>query len=144
MITLDADQGLLSVENRLRKAQLKKIIDAINDITDLNGVITLSFITDGEIQRLNRMYRKKDSVTDVLSFSYAHQKPKEGELLGEVVISFEQAKRQAEDIELELLDLIIHGILHVLGYDHETPADAAIMLPLQDKILSYVLNSTIL
>ena len=124
----------LAPDQVLSSALISKIENNINDlIKDVpEGVIAASFVTDQEIKRLNRQYRKKDQVTDVLSFSYDNQ-----ENLGDIVISLEQAKRQAEEgIEIEVADLLIHGILHVLGYDHENPNDSKIMFSLQDKILA--------
>lgn len=87
------------------------------------------------------MYRSKDTVTDVLSFSYIGQTTGESDQLGDIVISVDQAKRQSQDgdLELELADLIIHGILHVLGYDHEQAKDAKEMFPLQDRLVKNLL-----
>ena len=90
------------------------------------------FITDDEeIGSLNRIYRAIDRPTDVLSFSQL-----EGEgpiiaphLLGDVVISWETAQRQAMDlghtIQFEMKRLLVHGVLHLLGFDHEKDEDGA-------------------
>lgn len=103
-----------------------------------NGVVTLNFVDEDEIRRLNRMYREKDAVTDVLSFPSGDAKL--SGYFGDIIICLEQAKRQAEgDLELELTDLIVHGVLHVLGFDHEKPSDAAVMFPLQDAIVAKAL-----
>jgi probable rRNA maturation factor len=78
-------------------------------------------VPDPTIQALNRQYRGKDKPTDVLSFPLADEL--QPFLLGEVVISTETAARQAErhghTLREELQILLIHGILHLLGYDHE-------------------------
>ena len=91
-------------------------------------------LTDDEIiQRRNRDYRQKDRPTDVLSFAMS-----EGEfgaidpnMLGDVVISVPTAQRQANERHHELLDeitfLLAHGLLHLLGYDHETDEEQAVM-----------------
>ena len=86
--------------------------------------LSLSLVRDAEIRRLNRDYRGKDRPTDVLSFSL-----REGEFaevstaLGDVVISLESAARQAAEHGLTLAEetdrLLVHGILHLAGYDHE-------------------------
>lgn len=112
----------------------KSIRSHVSDIQ--NSTVSACLITDEEIKKLNRMYRGKDSVTDVLSFAYEG-----GESLGDIVISFEQAKRQAEDgdIELEVSDLLVHGILHVLGHDHENPEDSKTMFKLQDEIIAHAI-----
>jgi len=99
--------------------------------------LSLLLTDDQEIQTLNRTYRDLDKSTDVLSFPQDEDAVNESgdTLLGDVVISVETAARQAEEHHLsfneELILLAIHGILHLLGYDHErSPQDARIM---QDK-----------
>ncbi|MBQ4513571.1 MAG: rRNA maturation RNase YbeY [Anaerolineaceae bacterium] len=85
---------------------------------------TLMFVTDETIRELNKNYRETDSVTDVLSFeSDGEIDPETGrEYLGDIVICLEQARRQAEQsghpVENEIALLEIHGLLHLLGYDH--------------------------
>lgn len=90
------------------------------------------------MKQLNEQYRGVKAVTDVLSFPY-------DEHCGEIVICYPQAVMQAAQKQSstahELAWLLIHGILHLLKYDHETAADAKIMRPLERKILhqlSYV------
>jgi probable rRNA maturation factor len=78
---------------------------------------------DNDLQRLNRVYRKLDRPTDVLSFPDGDPLPDGGLLLGEIVISLDAARRQAAELghgELrELEELVLHGTLHLLGHDHE-------------------------
>ena len=88
--------------------------------------LSLLFTDDREIHRLNLTYRKKDKPTDVLSFALHDEKNRPGFThapLGDIVISVETALRQAKQHrstpKRELLRLIIHGLLHLLGYDHE-------------------------
>ncbi|MCH8049216.1 rRNA maturation RNase YbeY [Patescibacteria group bacterium] len=142
MITLDVNQEIAPVDERLDEALIVSIEGAINNLLkDLpEGEIAISYVSDGEIKRLNRIYRGKDEVTDVLSFSYLDEAKRRGPI-GDVAISFTQAKRQAMegDLRLELVDLVVHGVLHVLGYDHERPEDAEVMFPLQDKVVSRVI-----
>jgi probable rRNA maturation factor len=87
---------------------------------------TVVFVSDGAIRKLNREFRGRDYATDVLSFP-AHAEPFETEAqfqLGEVVISVERAEEQARQnnlrFEREIQQLILHGLLHLCGYDHET------------------------
>ncbi|MFH1711762.1 MAG: rRNA maturation RNase YbeY [Patescibacteria group bacterium] len=139
MIHLDINQEFAPENKRLSKALIISIEEAINENVPSipDGEIAVAYISDAEIKRLNRMYRKKDRVTDVLSFSYLDQKHNH---IGDVVISLAQAERQAleGDLQLELVDLIVHGVLHTLGYDHKEAADAEEMFPLQDKIVALV------
>ncbi len=81
--------------------------------------LAIAFVKDAEMKKLNRDFRHKNKTTDVLTFpgdEPAH--------LGDIVISVEQAKRQAADekhsLATEVRYLIVHGVLHALGYDHET------------------------
>lgn len=142
MITLDVVDDGVPVASRFSDEKYRRITLAFDDrFPDVDGTIGLSYVDDAEIRRLNRLYRQKDAVTDVLSFASASDVGVQTGMLGDVVISFDQAVRQAEegDIELEIADLIIHGMLHVLGYDHEVAEDAAIMFPIQDSLVAKIL-----
>lgn len=117
--------------------------------TELSLVIT----TQQSIQELNRTYRGKDAPTDVLSFSMA---PAAGETgaapfvappdgashLGEVIISYAQAALQARQrrhsVRREIAILIIHGVLHLLGYDHEEPEPRRLMRAREKEVLSHI------
>ena len=83
-----------------------------------NETISIALVDSQEIQKLNRVYRSKNKVTDVLSFNMDSD-----QILGEVIICLEQARQQAKDkkstLKSELQLLTVHGILHLLGYDHE-------------------------
>jgi probable rRNA maturation factor len=80
--------------------------------------VSIAFVDDEAMTSLNRKFRKKNKTTDVLTFSG------EDRFLGDIVISLDQARRQAADekhsVATEVRYLILHGILHALGYDHET------------------------
>jgi probable rRNA maturation factor len=117
---------------------------------DPEAEISLVFTDDLEIQELNKTYRGKDVPTDVLSF--AMLEPGEGEmaiveeeeelLLGDIVISLETALRQAEDyghsLDREIAYLMVHGLLHLLGYDHMTEEDKKIMRQREEELLAAV------
>lgn len=87
--------------------------------------LSIIFVNDQQIRELNRIYRKKDRATDVLAFAQREGKfaDPEDPILGDIVISVESAQRQAKErgrsLEQELDLLLIHGILHLLGYEHE-------------------------
>jgi len=91
----------------------------------LNPEISILLLDDPQIRELNREYRKKDKSTDVLSFPMLDDMVKnvQPQLLGDIVISVETAEKQAEkrkcSLYNELSRLLIHGTLHLLGYDHE-------------------------
>lgn len=130
--------------------------------------VSLVIADDEALLELNRTHRGLDEVTDVLSFSPHHAGPYEGEEapdtsddmdfpdfpdasddtseLGEVVVSYPQAKRQAlqakHPVALEVETLVIHGVLHLLGYDHAEPDEEREMFGLQDQALALVNTET--
>jgi len=100
--------------------------------------ISLSFCSAEEIQELNKKYRDKDYVTDVLSFPAGTGI--ELPVLGDIVICVTRAQEQAHELghslKRELAFLFVHGLLHLLGYDHEISEDEErIMFDLQDQVL---------
>ena len=107
---------------------------------NLNREICLSFCTESEIKDLNRNFRNKDSITDVLSFNFQDlQNTGEIQPLGDVIICTARAQEQAWELgytlRRELIFLFAHGILHLLGYDHETEEDAEKMFNLQKQVI---------
>ena len=132
-----------------RYTEIAKVAFSYLDIKE-NYEVDVSLVDDETIHQVNRDYRNVDRVTDVISFAFNDDKdPKDQinsldvqKMLGEILICLPQAKRQADEIgnslERELSFLFTHGLLHLLGYDHMTPEDEAIMFPLQEKILSLV------
>ncbi|MBI1270426.1 rRNA maturation RNase YbeY [bacterium] len=111
------------------------------------GVFNLVFVSDRKIRELNKQWRGKDQATDVLSFPLDLEPDFDfvdtGEAcfeVGEVIVSVDKAIAQAEEyghsLEREVAFLVTHGILHVLGFDHETSEDEAEMFGRQRKILS--------
>jgi probable rRNA maturation factor len=102
---------------------------------------TIAFVSDAEMCKLNHQFRGKNRTTDVLSFPYeADEFDADKDFLGDIVISIEQAERQAIEnklsLENEVFQLILHGILHLLGHDHETDNGEMNMLELKfrDKL----------
>lgn len=95
------------------------------DVAPLGSSASLVLVADDRIRKLNRTYRGYDQPTDVLSFpARAGEFPDESDYLGDIVISVETARRQASrrgsTLPRELRVLALHGLLHLLGYDHET------------------------
>lgn len=95
--------------------------------------LSLLFTGDARMQEINRDWRSQDKPTNVLSFPGQDMQPGEiaGAILGDVVLSWETVEREAalegKSIESHLTHLIVHGILHLFGYDHEDEAQAAQM-----------------
>jgi probable rRNA maturation factor len=135
-ILLSNNQNRQSVDEARFQSQIGQVLEKLGET---GCELSLLLTDDAEIQALNKTYRKLDQATDVLSFPQDEDAVNESgdTLLGDVVISVETATRQAKEHHLsfneELILLAIHGILHLLGYDHErSPQDARIM---QDKTL---------
>ena len=132
-----------------RYSEIAKAAFSYLDVKE-NYEIDVSLVDDETIHQINRDYRNVDRVTDVISFAFNDDKNPNDQInslevqkmLGEILICLPQAKRQAAEIgntlERELSFLFTHGLLHLLGYDHMTPEDEAIMFPLQEKILGLV------
>jgi probable rRNA maturation factor len=102
--------------------------------------LSLAFVGDSLIRNLNREYRALDRTTDVLSFSSEDLDPEYGIVhIGDVVVSVQAADRQAAHVHRELSQelemLVAHGVLHLLGFDHNSRAKRTRMLGLQGKIL---------
>ncbi len=114
------------------------------DLDDERLSMSVSFVDAEEIRRLNREYRDKDAVTDVLSFPqfdpYEYMQDWDEVALGDVVICEERAKEQAEEYghsyERELIYLFVHSCFHLLGYDHETEEEKKIMREKEEKVMT--------
>ncbi len=122
----------------------KKIVKEFYAITKTPSKkeILLALVSDIEMEKLNRRYRAKNSTTDVLSFRAVESKmrfPKEDESLGEVLISYSQAKKQAKkrghSVARELTILVVHGLAHLVGYTHDEDREAKKMERVEKKVL---------
>jgi probable rRNA maturation factor len=109
--------------------------------------LAVSLVDDGAIRELNRRYRGKDAPTDVLSFAQSEGEPlacAEPDSLGDVVISVETARRQAErggwTLDEELHRLLLHGVLHLVGHDHERGGAEARRMQAEERRLAAVLE----
>jgi probable rRNA maturation factor len=101
--------------------------------------LSVGLIGDAEMRKLNARFRSKDYPTDVLSFPVEEELPGPVRLLGDVIISVDKARQQAKErrrsLNEEMITLLIHGVLHLLGYDHERSAkEARVMTRLEKKI----------
>ena len=108
----------------------------------LNALVDVTITTNQTIRKYNMLYRKVNMATDVLSFSFLDTQTKiKGQPihLGQLIISYQKAFTQAATYghsrEREFSFLFVHGLLHLLGYNHETAFEEKKMLALQDKIL---------
>ena len=144
-IWFNAEDGIEeSLQKRMEEAALI-CLDAEGLSTDRMG-LSVSFVNKETIRTLNRTYRGKDQVTDVLSFPQYENLvcfPREGEIvLGDVVICRDQAKEQAQTFghspAREILYLFVHSLLHLLGYDHMEAEDKKIMREKEEKVMEKI------
>ncbi len=147
---------IISMENAQDKIVLgeyleKRLQDGLNAVAKLHDLddmteVDITIVDDKEIHQLNRDYRNVDRPTDVLSFALDEDDEDEPELLegqlhllGDIIISAETATRQAEEfghgLEREIVYLAVHGLLHLLGYDHMVEEDKVIMRAKEEEAL---------
>lgn len=145
-ITISTNQNKITETDKLENV-ITQVLEKAAEVYGLDAHTEVSIVLadDEYIHELNLSYRGKDRPTDVLSFAL-----NEGEepeiidgpaevLLGDIIISVETASRQAEEyghsLEREMAYLTVHGILHLLGYDHERPDDKAEMRTEEEHVL---------
>lgn len=148
IITLENDQDKLRISEELEKL----LTAGLNVVARLHKLpvqteVDITIVDDAEIHTLNRDYRNVDRSTDVLSFALDEESEEEPELvggpeehlLGDIIISAETAARQAEEfghgLEREIVYLAVHGLLHLLGYDHMNDAGKAVMRAKEEEAL---------
>lgn len=109
------------------------------------AILSVVFVGNEEIQQINRDYRGKDAITDVISFAFednGNVLPESFRVLGDIYICIprmkEQAKNYGHSEKRELSFLVVHGLLHLLQYDHMTPEEEKVMFALQDEILEHL------
>ncbi len=121
--------------------QLRHWVDATTDLLPHDCELTIRIVDIQEITLLNREYRHQDKATNVLSFPFERPMgiPEDAfpALLGDVVICASVVNREASgNTHAHWAHMVIHGVLHLLGHDHETEADAAVMEALETGLLA--------
>ena len=124
-------------------SDLKKLVKYAKEYMKLGNIeFGVIFVDNNEIHELNKTYRNIDRETDVITFRLADYEEVVVDgttILGDIYISLDKAHSQAEEYghsyKRELLFLLIHGFLHLLGYDHMNPVDEKVMFKLQEEIL---------
>ncbi|MEN2984845.1 MAG: rRNA maturation RNase YbeY [Dictyoglomaceae bacterium] len=131
-------KGLTKKDNDRLKRFLKEILRK-KGFSPTNYDISVVFVDDGKIRELNKKYRNKDKPTDVLSFNLG--KDPKGRIIGEIYISISTAEKQCLENNRSLLDEIVflslHGLLHILGYDHENLSEKEKMDKETQNLLKY-------
>ena len=145
-------------QGRIDKKWLRRLVRESLGAHGAEAQVELSLLItdDATVRELNRTYRGKDKTTDVLSFALEADRRSDaagfvlppGEIvhLGEVIVSYPKAAEQAAErnhaVEDELALLVVHGVLHLLGYDHDKPAREREMRSLEQRVLSAVQGQT--
>lgn len=122
----------------VRGATLRRLAERVLvAVGEAQSELSLDLVGDGRMRRLNRQYRKKDRTTDVLAFAMRESSSPVSALLGDVVISLPTARRQAKEggrsLSEELAWLLVHGVLHLCGYDHERSTAEARRMKLREQ-----------
>ncbi len=139
MIRFDVNYGKLRGGARVPKSSFNSVSRILMHLFPKSDdwQVSVAFLTKPEIKKINQAYRGKNMPTDVLSFTHA-----EDGVLGEVLICYpiaqQQAKKQGVRAREEVLRLLVHGVLHLMGYDHVKKKEAEEMFALQEVILSKV------
>jgi len=134
MITFELNQVILRGGQRISLDLIDGVVRLVAKTVKKTKTyhVSIAFVSDAQMRRANKEYRGNDKVTDVLSFSLG---PDSGELL----FSYTQAKKQAKamnhPVKQEFCFLLVHGLLHLFGYDHERRNDAKKMFSLQSDLL---------
>ena len=145
-------------ENAEYEKTINKVIKKCfeeEDLLDSKLIITITLTTPEEIRKINKKFRNIDKATDVLSFPMFEKAELDDKIknrdflhedvLGDLIISIEKVKEQAEEyghsFERELSYMLVHGFYHLMGYDHIKEEDKKVMRPKEEKILN-MLNIT--
>lgn len=150
-VLIDNRQEKVDVNSKMEALVELVVQKALETFVEEDYEVSISFVDNHEIRDLNKQYRSKDTETDVLSFplmefevteeNYNNEEEyvQEDRLLGDIVISLERAQEQAEEyghsFERELAFLVVHGVLHLLGMDHEDEEQEREMSKKQEEIL---------
>ena len=146
-IDLQVDPDFAGVEQAalIRLAQRALAAEGV----PVSAVLSVVVTDDDSVRELNRRYRSADAPTDVLSFGMKEADgfvtpPGSAAQLGEIVISYPTAARQAAEaghrVDQELAHLLVHGLLHLLGYDHAAPDEARAMQTREEALLDFTLS----
>lgn len=133
-------------ENRLnlRKNFTHDIVQEILNLLELNGEISIYYVDSQKMKNLNNQYRNKNQDTDVLSFEFKGVMPVEYDIFGDIIISTEYARKIAKEdskiYEIEIAELLVHGVLHLAGYEHENVDEETsdLMFKTQAELLTQI------
>lgn len=131
-------------EQEIDTTNMERVINEVSkELKVKNGLVSFVFVDNNKIKEINKEYRGIDRETDVISFAFMDEDinpDTDYTNYGEIYISLEKTLSQSieygHSFDRELCFLTVHGLLHLLGYDHMTKEDEIVMFSLQDKILN--------
>lgn len=128
---------------------VRQVMDALNanptvqSLLDQDKTVSVAILSDNAMQKLNVQYRQKETTPNVLSFHVGGHGKAGAELLGEVLIAYPHASKDAKRFDRTPEEhgkyLYVHGVLHLLGYDHQSESETNIMEKLEDEIVQQTL-----
>lgn len=163
VVSIEADALEGDARSLVREGELRALCARVLEEEEVEdgATLTIVFADDELLRALNRQHRDLDAPTDVLSFpawesglgddefappEVPRDADEPGRYLGDIAISVETAVRQASEagltVDLELSHLVLHGLLHVLGYDHEEPEDDAEMRAREEEVLGAAIHAS--
>lgn len=133
-----------TTDEKIDTSELCEVLEfACKHLNIENPLLNIVIVDNDRIREINKEYRNKDAVTDVISFAFEEVKDVDYgnvRFLGEIYISYERCKEQASEfghsIRREFSYLAVHGLLHLLGYDHIKEEDKKVMRALEEEILN--------
>ena len=129
---------IYSAQNKIKKSNVHDLIKSLSvELNFLVSNLEINFISGENIHTINKSYLKHDYTTDIITFNYSDSLQ---QLDGEIFVSIDDALNNSKKFKVslseELVRLVIHGILHLLGYDDQNVTDKKIMKRLENKLLS--------
>ena len=133
-----------TTDEKIDTSELCEVLEfACKHLNIENPLLNIVIVDNDRIREINKEYRNKDAVTDLISFAFEEVKDVNYEdvrFLGEIYISYERCVEQASDyghsVRREFCYLAVHGLLHLLGYDHMNEEDKKVMRALEEEILN--------
>ena len=129
--------------SRIKKKEIEKLISRMLRAEGVSLPVDVIFVDDDFMRKINRKFTRRRKTTDVLSFGMKEGKNMGVDYpsLGDIYVSLDQAKRQAQEYRISLKEetsrLVIHGLLHLLGYDHKGKKEAEIMKQKEEAYLNW-------
>ncbi len=138
----------VDITNRTRRALkislITKAVETTLRFGKMKGDVSVVIVGDATIRRLNKIYRKKDKVTDILSFREAEAEMPMRGFVGELIVDYLQIKRQSVEfkhsVDWEMAFIIIHGTLHLLGYEDDTERGRLLMEKLGYQLIKKIVR----